>query len=152
MSCGPSDDIGAYLAPTPRHYQSGQLDPTGPISMCEDRLTNSTSSKHCAFAKCIGINKQARIAMARKLPINPDCIWVDDTDPRWGNKHDQLTCQLQPRPKHRLCRDPAATQTPLFTLRRHALNAIIRCAIRRKHNNSSSTVATTRKVGHSNNL
>ena len=81
-----SSDVGAYLGLTPRRYQSGELDRTGPISKRGDRLTRLYLFEAASvllsvvkrwsvlkawgvrLAKRIGI-KKAKTAVARKFPV-----------------------------------------------------------------------------------
>jgi transposase len=85
-------DLGPFLGLTPRRYQSGEVDRTGRISKCGDRLTRSllfeaagvllTRSKTAcdlrSWAEGVrrrsGLRK-ARVALARKLAIVMLTIW-----------------------------------------------------------------------------
>jgi transposase len=89
-------DVGAYLGPTPRRYQSGEVDRAGRISKRGDRLTRSllyeaanvllTRWKASACLKLwadalrarVGW-KKARAGLARKLAVLLYCLWVDGT-------------------------------------------------------------------------
>src|SRR4029079_3744591 len=88
--------VGAYFGLTPRKYASGEVDRTGSISKCGDKLTRTllfeaanalmtrvqrwNSLKHWGVevAKRRGL-KRARIAVARRLAVIMHRIWVDGT-------------------------------------------------------------------------
>jgi transposase len=92
--------VGAYFGLTPRKYASGEVDRTGSISKCGDKLTRTllfeaanalmtrvqrwSSLKHWGVevAKRRGL-KRARIAVARRLAVIMHRIWVDGTTFRW---------------------------------------------------------------------
>jgi len=92
-----SKDVGPYLGLTPRRYQSGEVDRSGRISKCGDRLTRSLlfeaagvilsrSKKPSALkdwglelAKRSGYGK-ARVAVARKLAVILHRLWLDGTE------------------------------------------------------------------------
>jgi transposase len=87
-----SRSVGAHLGLTPRQYQSGELDRSGRISRCGDRLARTllyeaavvilTRIKRAlplkdwalAVAKRRGVGK-ARVALARKLSVILHSIW-----------------------------------------------------------------------------
>jgi transposase len=95
-----SRTVGAYLGLTPRRYQSGAIDRTGPISKTGDRavrtalfeaanaiLTRSTrwsSLKAWAVRLARRSNaKTAKVALARKLAVILHRIWIDGTSFQW---------------------------------------------------------------------
>jgi transposase len=89
-----SKAVGAHIGLTPRIYQSGEMDRSGNISKCGDKLlrhclyeaANShlrISKKHSVLkawgvklAKRVG-NKKALVAVARKLAIIMHRMWVN---------------------------------------------------------------------------
>lgn len=90
-----SEDVGAYLGLTPRRYQSGEVDRSGGISKCGDRMTRSllfeaahillTRSKVECDLKSWGRElvkrvgpKKAKIAVARKMAVIMHCMWVTE--------------------------------------------------------------------------
>jgi transposase len=91
-----AQDLGPYLGLTPRRYQSGEVDRTGRISKCGDRLTRSLlfeatgvllsrSKTPCALRVwALGVKRRssyskARVALARKLAIVMFTIWRSGT-------------------------------------------------------------------------
>jgi transposase len=92
-----SKDVGPYLGLTPTRYQSGEVDHTGGISKCGDRLTRSLLFEAAgvllsrsrapsalrdwghALARRNGYSK-ARVAVARKLAIIMHRLWIDGTE------------------------------------------------------------------------
>jgi transposase len=93
--------VPAHLGLTPRVHQSGEVDRSGHISKCGDRLL-----RHCLYeaanahlrvtkkwsalrawgvklAKRVGA-KKACVAVARKLAIIMHCMWRDETDFQYG--------------------------------------------------------------------
>jgi transposase len=91
-----SSSVGAYLGLTPRRYQSGEVDYSGRISKCGDRMLRSLlfeaagvlltrTAKWSALrnwglrlARRVG-SKKARVAVARKLAVILHRMWRDDT-------------------------------------------------------------------------
>lgn len=98
-----SRSVGAYLGLTPRRYQSGEMDSTGRISKCGDRLLRTylfeaanalltRCQRWCALrawglrlAKRVGTRK-ARVAVARKLAVLMHRLWMDGGEFRWSDK------------------------------------------------------------------
>lgn len=96
-----SKAVPAHLGLTPRVYQSGEIDRSGNISKCGDKLMRHAlyeaanshlriSKKWSALrawgvklAKRIGV-KKACVAVARKLAIIMHRMWVDGTEFRFG--------------------------------------------------------------------
>jgi transposase len=97
-----SRSVGAHLGLTPRRYQSGELDRSGRISKCGDRLTRhylfeaagvllTRVSKWSALkawatrlAKRIGM-KKAKVALARKLAVILHAMWRSGESFRWSD-------------------------------------------------------------------
>lgn len=97
-----SRSIGAHLGLTPRRYQSGEIDRSGRISRCGDRLARTlmyeaavvilTRVKRAsrlkdwalAIAKRSGSGK-ARIALARKLSVILHSLWRSGQPFRWAD-------------------------------------------------------------------
>ncbi|MFQ5512782.1 MAG: IS110 family transposase [Candidatus Krumholzibacteriia bacterium] len=89
-----STSVGAYLGLTPRRFSSGEVDYSGRISKCGDRMVRSLlfeaagvlltrSSKWSALrnwglrlAKRVGF-KKAKVAVARKLAVILHRMWID---------------------------------------------------------------------------
>jgi transposase len=96
-----SKAVAAHLGLTPRIYQSGEIDRSGNISKCGDKLMRHAlyeaanshlriSKKWSALrawgvklAKQIG-GKKACVAVARKLAIIMHRMWVQETDFRFS--------------------------------------------------------------------
>jgi transposase len=91
-----SKDLGPYLGLTPRRYQSGEVDRTGGISKCGDRITRSLlveaatvvlfRSKPCSPLKQWGLRlsrragtAKAKVAVARKLAVILHRIWITES-------------------------------------------------------------------------
>ena len=98
-----SRSVGAYLGLTPRRYASGEVDWSGRISKCGDRMLRSylfeaagvlltREPRWCKLKawghrlwKRIGF-KKAKIAVARKLAVILHRMWRDETDFMWSSK------------------------------------------------------------------
>ena len=96
-----SRSVGAYIGLTPRRYASGEVDWTGRISKCGDRMLRTylfeaagvlltRVSQWCKLKawghrlwKRIGF-KKAKIAVARKLAVILHRMWRDGTDFIWS--------------------------------------------------------------------
>jgi len=96
-----SKAVAAHLGLTPRVYQSGEIDRSGHISKCGDKLMRhalyeaaSAHLRRCRkwsvlrawgmkLAKKVGV-KKACVAVARKLAIIMHRMWVEETDFRFG--------------------------------------------------------------------
>jgi transposase len=96
-----ASSVGAYLGLTPRRNQSGETDINGKISRWGDRLLrtylfeaatvllyrtkkwSSLKAWGMKLAKRIGMNK-AKVAIARKIAVILNCVWVDGTSFDWG--------------------------------------------------------------------
>lgn len=89
-----SQDVGAYLGLTPRRYASGEVDHSGRISKCGDRMarrllfeaanalltrTHTDSALHLwdqTLCRRIG-PKKTKVALARRLAVTLLRMWVD---------------------------------------------------------------------------
>ena len=98
-----SRSVGAYLGLTPRRHASGEIDWTGRISKCGDRMVRTylfeaagvlltRVPQWCKLKawghrlwKRIGF-KKAKIAVARKLAVILHRMWRDGTDFIWSTK------------------------------------------------------------------
>jgi transposase len=98
-----SRSVGAYIGLTPRRHASGEVDWTGRISKCGDRMLRTylfeaagvlltRVPRWCALKawghrlwKRIGF-KKAKIAVARKLAVMLHRMWRDGTDFIWSSK------------------------------------------------------------------
>jgi transposase len=96
-----SKAVAAHLGLTPRVYQSGEIDRSGNISKCGDKLMRhalyEAANSHMRIskkwstlrawgvklAKRIG-SRKACVAVARKLAIIMHRMWVEETDFRFG--------------------------------------------------------------------
>jgi len=98
-----SRSVGAYVGLTPRRYASGEVDWSGRISKCGDKMLRTylfeaagvlltRVPQWCKLKawghrlwKRIGF-KKAKIAVARKLAVILHRMWRDGTDFIWSNK------------------------------------------------------------------
>ena len=88
-----SKALGAHLGPTPRVYQSGEIDRSGQISKCGDRMLRNllyeaasalmTCTRKWSRLRAWGVSvakrrglKRATVAVARKLAVIMHRIWV----------------------------------------------------------------------------
>ncbi len=98
-----SRSVGAYVGLTPRRYASGEVDWTGRISKCGDRMLRTylfeaagvllTRVQHWCKLKAWGHRlwkrigfKKAKVAVARKLAVILHRMWRDGTDFIWSTK------------------------------------------------------------------
>jgi transposase len=98
-----SRSVGAYIGLTPKRYASGEMDWTGRISKCGDRLLRTylfeaagvllTRVPQWCGLKAWGVKmakrtslKKAKVAVARKLAVILHRMWIDGTDFRWSDK------------------------------------------------------------------
>ncbi len=100
---GKSRNVGAYVGLTTRRYASGEIDWTGRISKCGDKLLRSylyeaanvlltrvakwstLKAWGMRIAKRSGIRK-AKVAVARKLAVILHRMWIDGTEFQWSSK------------------------------------------------------------------
>src|ERR1700759_2082288 len=98
-----SRSVGPYAGLTPRRYASGEIDWTGRISKCGDKMLRSylyeaanvlltRVAKWSALkewgirlAKRSGLRK-AKVAVARKLAVILHRMWIDGTEFKWSSK------------------------------------------------------------------
>ena len=98
-----SRSVGAYVGLTTRRYASGEIDWTGRISKCGDKMLRSylfeaanvllTRVAKWSALKAWGIRlakrsglRKAKVAVARKLAVILHRMWVDGTDFKWSSK------------------------------------------------------------------
>ena len=98
-----SRSVGAYAGLTPRRYASGEIDWSGRISKCGDRMLRTylfeaagvllTRVPQWCKLKAWGYRlwkrigfKKAKIAVARKLAVMLHRMWRDGTDFIWSSK------------------------------------------------------------------
>jgi transposase len=103
-----SKAVAAHLGLTPRIYQSGELDRSGNISKCGDKLmrhalyeaanAHMRISKKWSVLRAWGVKlakrvgaKKACVAVARKLAIIMHRMWVEGTDFRFGQVSAEAT-------------------------------------------------------------
>jgi transposase len=89
-----SRTVGAYFGLTARRFQSGEMDIDGHIgtlyTAANALLTRSArwsplKAWGMKLAKTRG-HRRAVIAVARKLAVILDRVWIDDTQFRWGTQ------------------------------------------------------------------
>jgi transposase len=96
-----SKSVAAHLGLTPRIYQSGEIDRSGHISKCGDRLmrhalfeaanSHLRRSKKWSVLRAWGVKlaqrvgaRKACVAVARKLAIIMHRMWIEQKDFRFG--------------------------------------------------------------------
>jgi transposase len=98
-----SRSVGAYVGLTSRRYASGEIDWTGRISKCGDKMLRSylyeaanvlltrvakwstLKSWGVRLAKRSGLRK-AKVAVARKLAVILHRMWMEGTEFKWSSK------------------------------------------------------------------
>jgi transposase len=98
-----SRSVGAYVGLTTRRYASGEIDWTGRISKCGDKMLRSylyeaanvllTRVAKWSALKAWGIRlakrsglRKAKVAVARKLAVILHRMWVEGTDFKWSSR------------------------------------------------------------------
>jgi len=98
-----SRSVGAYAGLTTRRYASGEIDWTGRISKCGDKMLRSylyeaanvllTRVAKWSALKAWGIRlakrsglRKAKVAVARKLAVILHRMWIDGTEFKWSSK------------------------------------------------------------------
>jgi transposase len=98
-----SRSVGAYLGLTTRRYASGEIDWTGRISKCGDKMLRSylyeaanvllTRIGKWSALKAWGIKvakrtglRKAKVAVARKLALILHRMWIDGTEFKWSKE------------------------------------------------------------------
>ncbi|WGR70471.1 MULTISPECIES: IS110 family transposase [unclassified Bradyrhizobium] len=98
-----SRSVGEYVGLTTRRYASGEIDWTGRISKCGDKMLRSylyeaanvllTRVAKWSALKAWGIRlakrsglRKAKVAVARKLAVILHRMWVEGTDFKWSSK------------------------------------------------------------------
>ena len=98
-----SRSVGAYLGLTTRRYASGEIDWTGRISKCGDKMLRSylyeaanvmlTRVARWSALKAWGIRvakrtglRKAKVAVARKLAVVLHRMWIDGTEFKWSKE------------------------------------------------------------------
>ena len=98
-----SRSVGAYAGLTARRYASGEIDWTGRISKCGDKMLRSylyeaanvlltrvakwsaLKARGVRLAKRSGLRK-AKVAVARKLAVILHRMWIEGTEFKWSSK------------------------------------------------------------------
>jgi transposase len=98
-----SRSVGAYVGLTTRRFASGEIDWTGRISKCGDKMLrcclfeaanvlltrvakwSGLKAWGMRIAKRGGIRK-AKVAVARKLAVILHRMWIDGTEFKWSSK------------------------------------------------------------------
>jgi transposase len=83
-----SRTVGAYVGLTSRRFTSGEIDFTGRISKCGDKMLRSYLYEAAnvlltRVAKRRGLSK-AKVAVARKLAVILHRMWIDGTEFNWS--------------------------------------------------------------------
>ena len=98
-----SRSVGAYVGLTTRRYASGEIDWTGRISKCGDKMLRSylheaanvllTRVAKWSALKAWGVRlakrsglRKAKVAVARKLAVILHRMWIDGTEFNWSSK------------------------------------------------------------------
>src|SRR4030095_9225182 len=98
-----SRNVGAYVGLTTRRYASGEIDWTGRISKCGDKMLRSylyeaanvplTRVAKWSALKAWGIRlakrsglRKAKVAVARKLAVILHRMWIEGTEFKWSSK------------------------------------------------------------------
>jgi transposase len=98
-----SSSVGAYIGLTTRRYASGEIDWTGRISKCGDKMLRSylyeaanvllTRVAKWSALKAWGIRlakrsglRKAKVAVARKLAVILHRMWIEGTEFNWSSK------------------------------------------------------------------
>ena len=98
-----SRSVGAYVGLTTRRYASGEVDWTGRISKCGDKMLRSylyeaanvllTRVAKWSALKAWGIRlakrsglRKAKVAVARKLAVILHRMWIEGTEFKWSSK------------------------------------------------------------------
>jgi transposase len=98
-----SRSVGAYAGLTTRRYASGEIDWTGRISKCGDKMLRSylyeganvllTRVAKWSTLKAWGIRvakrsglRKAKVAVARKLAVILHRMWIEGTEFKWSSK------------------------------------------------------------------
>jgi transposase len=98
-----SRSVGAYVGLTTRRYASGEIDWTGRISKCGDKIMRSylyeaanvllTRVTKWSALKAWGVRlakrsglRKAKVAVARKLAVILHRMWIEGTEFKWSSK------------------------------------------------------------------
>jgi transposase len=98
-----SRSVGAYAGLTTRRYASGEIDWTGRISKCGDKMLRSylyeaanvllTRVPKWSALKAWGVRlakrsglRKAKVAVARKLAVILHRMWIEGTEFNWSSK------------------------------------------------------------------
>jgi transposase len=98
-----SRSVGAYAGLTTRRYASGEIDWTGRISKCGDKMLRSylyeaanvllTRVAKWSALKAWGVRlakrsglRKAKVAVARKLAVILHRMWIEGTEFKWSSK------------------------------------------------------------------
>ena len=98
-----SRSVGAYAGLTTRRYASGEIDWTGRISKCGDKMLRTylyeaanvllTRIEKWSALKAWGIRlakrsglRKAKVAVARKLAVILHRMWIERTEFKWSSK------------------------------------------------------------------
>lgn len=97
-----SREVGAHIGLTPRRHQSGEIDYNGGVSKCSDTMLRTVlyeaaqsmlcHSQKWSWLKAWAVRvaqrrgmRRATVALARRIAVILQRMWVDGTDFRWNN-------------------------------------------------------------------
>ena len=135
-----SRSVGAYVGLTTRRYASGEIDWTGRISKCGDKMLRSylyeaanvllTRVARWSTLKAWGIRlakrsglRKAKVAVARKLAVILHRMWIEGTEFKWSSKEVIACIGGQPSSHHQ-----RETNVPAGTLALVRSPQALRCS------------------------
>jgi hypothetical protein len=137
-----SRSVGAYAGLTTRRYASGEIDWTGRISKCGDKMLrcylyeaanvlltrvakwSALKAWGVRLAKRSGIRK-AKVAVARKLAVILHRMWIEGTEFNWSSKEAANQSCIAGQPNSRRS---AGTNVPAGTLALVRSLLVLRCS------------------------
>ena len=136
-----SRSVGAYVGLTTRRYASGEIDWTGRISKCGDKMLRSylyeaanvllTRVAKWSALKAWGVRlakrsglRKAKVAVARKLAVILHRMWVDGTEFNWSSKEVPLNAHNASSSS----RLPAGDDVPAGTVAVVRSPLVLRCS------------------------
>jgi Transposase IS116/IS110/IS902 family len=136
-----SRSVGAYAGLTTRRYASGEIDWTGRISKCGDKMLRSylyeaanvllTRVAKWSTLKAWGIRlakrsglRKAKVAVARKLAVILHRMWIDGTEFKWSSRRPLIRLHRRTTEFRR----PAGANVPAGTLALARSPQALRCS------------------------
>ena len=159
-----SRSVGAYAGLTTRRYASGEIDWTGRISKCGDKMLRSylyevanvllTRVAKWSALKAWGVRlakrsglRKAKVAVARKLAVILHRMWIEGSEFKWHQS--RLQANLHRRTTN--SRPLAGTIVPAGTLALVRSLLVLRCSKRAKRASHidppASSYAIMRRAG-----